>query len=219
MLGGPFTTPDILDSGATGSLVNLVQAKDRFNRIHLIWAHQYTDGSAAILYTRWENGVYSILRLQSQWPPRHRAPRRNTGIAVGPGGRVYVRWGRDGESLFYSFTDTGVVWAVTSSLPWVAGAADLAIGVSTGGQVFVAWCNPVGPGRTGNRWWPSWRPGPTLATDRYLQPRAAQRRRPSSIMAADNAAGMRFVWDEAPQELIRRSMISTARMTSGNGVQ
>jgi hypothetical protein len=199
VLNGAFVGIDSLANQSTaGVLINFNQAKDRFDRVHMVWAHQYGNATADIWYARWENGVYTI-KAPIPVAASSGNLRKNTGIAVDPTGRVHVVWGRDAESLLYTSSADGVHWDPPSVLPWGSGVLAIGVGVTTTGTPFVSWIDrsvdPDGDVHVAMRL-----PNNTWAVTDVSQGIGHYAHSP--WLEGDLSGGMRVTWDDSPSSAL-----------------
>ncbi len=195
--GAPVGVDTLAQQNSAGTLINLGQAKDAQNRVYIAWAHQLSSGQSQIEYARWNNGVYDIgpVVIGVTVSPPGSPLRKNSGVAVDGLGGVHVVWGRDNESLFYTYAADGVHFSPPSSLPWTSGVLSIGVGATTNGTAFVSWIDrandPNGDAHVAihqsNGTWAV--TDVSLGIGGYTH---------SPSLAADPFGGMRVVWDDSP---------------------
>ena len=142
VFNGPFVGIDTLaQQNTSGVLQNFAQAKDSLNRVYMVWAHQLSNGQSQVEYARWNNGIYDITprAIGVTVSPPGSPLRKNAAVAVDGLGGVHVVWGRDSESLLYTYSADGINWAPASDLPWISGVMNIAVAATTNGTGVVAW--------------------------------------------------------------------------------
>ncbi len=195
--GAPVGVDTLAQQNSAGTLINLGQAKDAQNRVYIVWAHQLSSGQSQVEYARWNNGVYDIgpVAIGVTVSPPGSPLRKNAGVAVDGLGGVHVVWGRDNESLFYTYAADGVHFSPPSSLPWTSGVLSIGVGATTNGTGFVSWIDrandPNGDAHVAihqsNGTWAV--TDVSLGIGGYTH---------SPSLAADPFGGMRVVWDDSP---------------------
>jgi hypothetical protein len=200
IFNGPMQGIDTLaQQNSSGTLINLAQAKDAQNRVYIVWGHQLSSGQSQVEFARWNNGVYDIgpTAIGVTVAPPGSPLRKNADIAVDALGGIHVVWGRDAESLLYTYSNDGVHWSPASTLPWASGVLSIGVGATTTGTAFVSWIDrgndPNGDAhvaiRQSNGSWAL--TDVSLGIGGYAH---------SPTLAADPFGGMRVAWDDSPPQ-------------------
>ena len=199
-LGGPEVgVRELARQSSSGSIVNVVQAKDRFNQVNIVWAWQHSATSADIYFARLDgNGNYLLApRAIPGSASSGSALRKDTAIAVDASGRVHVAWGRDNNGVSYASSTDGQNWTTPSQLPtgqYIKTNQCLSVGATTDGTPFVAWIDynqdPNGDVVVAERVNNTWQVQDVSAgVGNYAH---------SPALIGDNSGGMRLTWDDSP---------------------
>jgi hypothetical protein len=202
VFNGPMLGIDTLaQQSSAGVLISFDQAKDSLNRVHMVWGHQLSNGQSQIEYARWNNGAYDIGpgAIPVAISPPGSPLRKNAAVAVDGTGRVHVVWGRDAESLLYTYSDDGVHWAPPSDLPWISGVLSIGVGATSTGTAFVSWIDR-GYDANGDVHVAIRQPNGTWQVTDVSQGIGAYAHSPT--LAADGNGGMRVAWDDSPPGLL-----------------
>jgi S-layer family protein len=118
---------------------NVRAAHDGLGRRHIIYWQQDNSGVCG-----WYTYVGTDgLMHDNQIVPGSCASRKNTALAVSPNGTVHAFFGWDLHNIFYYRREPNGTWSVQGEqVPGTSSPKDLSAGVTTNGEVFIAWSDP-----------------------------------------------------------------------------
>jgi len=175
---------------------NVVVKHDSQGRIHAVWFHSNSDGSAyiyhGVLIPGNGAGTWHVARIDSSYTPSS-LPYKIPDLAIGPNDRVWVLYSRNfaGANIVYS-DDDGTTWSQPERVP---GPLDptmtaFALGVTTNGTVMAAWFDRSSKhiqtqAKINGVWGSVIDSTPGVYGQAY-----------SPRLAADFTGGLRMVWDQ-----------------------